>query len=327
LTSTTKLQQPWAEVAVDLDAGGDDLPSKRIFPPFLCFSLFHLRIFRGWQPEVASWEVPAGEDLGNDEAADPRAASIPAPESPGQWPRAGATYLPNDRKPHMSSPAPTDPPASPRKKSSRNAWLAVLVVTTALALTLIVFWQRLLTQLRSTRPEMLVLLAVAVWAATVLTMYLWQVVRLRRARGRARKSEELLCERWQRQTDLAVSETIELAAIATEWAVRAELVRDDFEDIQEYMQRLAKRPHIRRAFVARRDGAIIGAGDRRQRGKPIASLVPELPAESSSVQQVPVGERGMLIVVPVMGLESRLGTLVLEHERPLLAAGEAREIR
>jgi uncharacterized membrane protein affecting hemolysin expression len=227
----------------------------------------------------------------------------------------------------MNSPSPPSPPAATRKKSSRNAWLAVLVITAVLALALVVFWQRLLTHVRSTRPEMLVLLAVAVWAATVLVMYLWRMASLRRARGRGRKSEAMLCERWQRQTDMAVSGAIELAAIATEWAVRAELMRDDFEDIQEYMQRLAKRPHIRRAFVARRDGAIIGAGDRRQRGKPIAGLVPELPAESSSVQQVPVGDRGTLYVVPVMGLESRLGTLVLEHERPLLAAGEAQDIR
>ena len=40
--------EPQAEAAVDLDARSDDLPGQPMFPPFLCFSLFRLRIFLGW---------------------------------------------------------------------------------------------------------------------------------------------------------------------------------------------------------------------------------------------------------------------------------------
>jgi hypothetical protein len=220
----------------------------------------------------------------------------------------------------MSSASPTTQPVSPRRESSRKAWLAVLVIVAAVAITIAVAWQRILAAIRSARPEMLLLLAVAVWAGTVLAMYLWRVSSLARARKRARRAKTELVERLQRQSDAAVAEAIELAAATTEWAVRAELVRDDFEDVQEYMQHLAKRPHIRRAFVAKPDGTVIGAGDRRERGKSLASLVPNLPAEASSIQKISVGSGGLLFVVPVMGLESRLGTLVLEHERPVFLA-------
>ena len=43
-----RLQQPSPEVAVDLDASGDDLPGKFILSLFLRSSLFHLRVFGDW---------------------------------------------------------------------------------------------------------------------------------------------------------------------------------------------------------------------------------------------------------------------------------------
>ena len=37
--------EPWPEVTVDLDAGGDDLSGQFIQPLLLCSSLFHFRLF------------------------------------------------------------------------------------------------------------------------------------------------------------------------------------------------------------------------------------------------------------------------------------------
>ncbi|MBN2573630.1 MAG: hypothetical protein JXP73_03630 [Deltaproteobacteria bacterium] len=222
----------------------------------------------------------------------------------------------------MSPASPPAPPAPRRRKSSRNAWLVVLGLLAALAITTVILWQKILAKIEATRPELLLLVAVATWAATVLAMYLWRIGSLLRARAKARRAAEALFERLQRQVDAAFAEAIELAVVTTEWAVRAELVRDDFEDVQEYMQGLAKRPRVRRAFVAKRDGTVIGAGDRRQRGSALGALVSGLPAESSSVQKVPCANNGMLLVVPVMGLESRLGTFVLEVERPVLTRAD-----
>jgi hypothetical protein len=206
----------------------------------------------------------------------------------------------------------------PRKKSSRAGWLVALVAFAGLLITTIILWQQILAQIRATSPEMLLFVAVAAWAATVLAMYLWRVGSLLRARRTSRRSEEALRGRLQKDVDMAVAEAMELAAVTTEWAVRAELVRDDVEDVQEYMQRLVKQPRIRRALVAKVDGTVVGSGDRSQRGKAIGRLVSGLPAEMSVLQKVPVANDGTLFVVPVMGLESRLGTFVLEVARPVL---------
>jgi hypothetical protein len=208
--------------------------------------------------------------------------------------------------------------APSRKKSSRNGWLIVLVVFVALLVTGFVLWEQILAQVRSMKPDRLVFAAVAVWAATALAMYLWRLGSLLLVRRTARRSEAKLFNRLARQANAAVADSIELSAVTTEWAVRAELVRDDVEDVQEYMQRLVKRPGIRRALVARADGIVVGSGDRSQRGQALAKLVTGLPAEDSGLQKLPAANDGMLFVIPVMGLESRLGTLVLEIALPVL---------
>jgi hypothetical protein len=210
----------------------------------------------------------------------------------------------------------TAEPIPARRKSSRTRWLAALVGLVALLVTTVILWQRILARVRATPPELLVFAAIATWATTVLAMYLWRVGSLLRARRAARRSEEEAVASLQHHVDVAVAEFGELAAVTMEWAVRAELIRDDVEDVQEYMQRLVKRPHIRRALVAKADGTVVGSGDRAQRGQAIAKLVPELPADLSKLQSIQTADNRTLFVVPVMGLESRLGMLVLEVARP-----------
>ena len=203
-------------------------------------------------------------------------------------------------------------------------WLFVLIVAGILALAYLIGRSRILAWVGSANPEALLFTALGVWAGTAAAMYAWRRVSLVRSRAAARRAEQDLVARLQQDLDAAAEESLDLAAVTTEWAVRAEMVRDDVEDIQEYMQRLVKRPHIRRALVASSDGTVIASGDRAERGEPLARLVPELPAESAGIQKVAGAGEGQLVVVPVMGLESRLGTLVLEIERAVLRAEETR---
>jgi hypothetical protein len=227
----------------------------------------------------------------------------------------------------MSSTTPNTGPVADKKRSSRATWIVVLVLLTVLAAATIIFWQELLDRVHTARPQMLVAIAVAAWAGTVLIMYLWRLVSLMRARSRAQRSLDTLFEHMQRDVERTVDEATELAVVTTEWAVRAELVRDDVEDIQEYMQRLVKRPRVARAFVAGSDGTVLGAGDRKQKGMSIKRLVPNLPAESSTLQKLQLDGGATLFVAPVMGLESRLGTLIIELQRPALARTSREAIR
>ncbi len=203
-------------------------------------------------------------------------------------------------------------------------WLFVLIAAGVFALAYLIGRSRILVWVGSANPEALLFAALAVWAGTALAMYGWRRISLRRASGAARRAEKDLVARLQQDLDLAAEQSLDLAAVTTEWAVRAEMVRDDVEDIQEYMQRLVKRPHIRRALVASSDGTVIASGDRAERGESLARLVPELPVESAGIQKVAGAGEGRLVVVPVMGLESRLGTLVLEIEQAVLRVEETR---
>jgi len=71
---------------------------------------------------------------------------------------------------------------------------------------------------------------------------------------------------------------VRLAAVTLEWAVRAELVREDLRDVEEYMLHLAKRQDLRRVLVARRDGQVIAATNKGLRNQKLDRIVAGLPS-------------------------------------------------
>ena len=163
--------------------------------------------------------------------------------------------------------------------------------------------------------------AAAVWIVSVGAIYLWRQISLRNARSANLAALARFSEAARSQFDGLVTQTIGLAAVTLGWAVRAEMMRDDLEDVQEYMQQLAKRPGVRRALVAKEDGGVIAASDLDSRGRKLKEAVQDPPPESSAVQVLPRPEGVLRLVIPVMGLEARLGTLIVEYERPVLPAG------
>jgi hypothetical protein len=170
-------------------------------------------------------------------------------------------------------------------------------------------------------PRLVAVTAAGVWAVSAGALYLWRRISLQKARSDNAAALARFSEAARTQFDGLVTQTIGLAAVTLGWAVRAEMVRDDQEDVQEYMQQLAKRPGVRRALVAKADGGVIAASDLDSRGRKLKEIIQDPPSEASAVQVLPRPDGVMRLVIPVMGLEARLGTLIVEYERPVFPAG------
>jgi hypothetical protein len=196
-------------------------------------------------------------------------------------------------------------------------YVVAAVVLSAVAGATIWLWRTRGGPYVDTLPPRLVASAglVAV-AAAVLALYLWRRASLWRLRRAEHAAREALLAKAGQAADEANAKLVGLVAVTLEWAVRAELVREDVRDVEEYMLHLAKRPGIRRVLVARRDGLVIAATDKKLRNQKLDRVVEGLPPESSDIHSAHAGGRLLRLVVPVMGLESRLGTLVLEYEHP-----------
>jgi hypothetical protein len=200
-----------------------------------------------------------------------------------------------------------------RSEGGRAKFAVAAAVLLALAGAAAWFWWTYLGPYVDTLgPRPVAYAGVGLLALGLGAMYLWRRASLWRLRRGDRRTRQALLERARQAADDASAKLVDLAAVTLEWAVRAELMREDLRDVEEYMIQLAKRSEVHRVLVARRDGLVTAATDKTLRNQKLDRVVEGLPSESSDIQSVRLNNRILRLIVPVMGLESRFGTLVLE---------------
>jgi hypothetical protein len=85
---------------------------------------------------------------------------------------------------------------------------------------------------------------------------------------------------------------------------------------------LVKLEGVEGVTVAQADGSVAVASDRRHLGAAFGSLYAEryLTEEQITAEETAPGQ--WLLVVPVMGLNARLGTVAIDYRAPPFALGE-----
>ena len=98
---------------------------------------------------------------------------------------------------------------------------------------------------------------------------------------------------------------------ALAWAVRGEMIRNNLDQIDQFFTEIVKLPGTERVLLAGADGKVAVSTDRRYLRVEASTVVPP---EALLLPQVTVRSEAdgrMLLVVPVMGLNDRLGTVFM----------------
>jgi hypothetical protein len=181
----------------------------------------------------------------------------------------------------------------------------------------------LMTSLTQTRLPLWVSLALLLlWLATLA----WAGVALSRAEARLEKDRAAMAAQFetdrnallgQLRTRIAgeADEAQRQFGLALAWAVRGEMIRNNLDQVDQFFGEIVKLPNTERVMLAGSDGKVLVSTDRRHLGAEASTLVaPEaLLLPRVTVRSEAVGSK--LLVVPVMGLNARLGT-VLVSSRP-----------
>jgi hypothetical protein len=148
------------------------------------------------------------------------------------------------------------------------------------------------------------------WVGVVLLIfalagtYVWKNIAVSRARA----------ELAQRATTVLVEQnrsSLRLATIPLVWVVRNEMMRGSFDQLNQYLAEFVKEPNMKEILVTRLDGRIVAATNKKREGTPVTSAFPVdmLRVEAITVTTLENGD--LLVVAPVLGLNARLGTLIL----------------
>lgn len=141
-------------------------------------------------------------------------------------------------------------------------------------------------------------------------MYVWRMITVKNMEAQRARLV-------QRSQQVVTSKTVDLLRLATiplVWAVRKEMLRDNYDQINDYLTRFIKEPHIKQILVVKSDGSVAVATDKKVEGTAFSSLFPQLSMEQNEIS-VTVDERENLrVVAPIMGLNAQLGLLILIYE-------------
>jgi hypothetical protein len=99
--------------------------------------------------------------------------------------------------------------------------------------------------------------------------------------------------------------------LALAWAVRGEMIRNNLDQVDQFFTEIVRLPNTERVLLVGTDNKVLIATDRRLKGADAVALVG---ADALQLPQVSVraGQDGTReLVIPVMGLNARIGTVIL----------------
>ena len=105
-----------------------------------------------------------------------------------------------------------------------------------------------------------------------------------------------------------------MAALPLSWAVRQELQDKSYREIALYFQQLVGLGGVQRIALVSREGSVRVASDKKLEGRTATEAFPGAPLEDDRPAVRPVGAKGLEAVVPIMGLNTRLGTLIIDYD-------------
>lgn len=156
----------------------------------------------------------------------------------------------------------------------------------------------------------------AVLVAVAVGMYAWEVSAVGAVEERMNQARSELLQQ-ARQLDAQRSqEALGRFSTPLAWAVRREVMAANLDQVDQYVTDLVQLPGFKSAVLAQPDGKIVVASDRSKLAAPFSSLYPEQYLQAAEIRIEPAAGDQLRAVIPIMGLNQRLGTLVLDYAPP-----------
>lgn len=168
-----------------------------------------------------------------------------------------------------------------------------------------------------------------VFLGVLLLMFIWKQIAVNQAESQLEKGQAQLAQQLEEKSKELVTKAREYADTQYKkeeerfgqvlaWAVRGELIRNNLDQIDQYLTELVKTKDTERVVLISDEGKLLVSTDKRLESEEASSLYPQeiLGLQTITIKS-DVGNR-KLLVVPVMGLNKRLATIIISYNPPSL---------
>jgi hypothetical protein len=170
---------------------------------------------------------------------------------------------------------------------------------------------------RSNRPFWI---AIGVLALLLIVTYVWKVASVNRIEDRLAEQQAVWEEGARHAVQQNTRSMLGLAAVPLGLSAREEALSRNYGLMQERFERLLREPGVERVLYATANDSIAVSTDRSLIGRPLSSAIPERYSRPVGTNVV-FEEGAYLAVVPITGLNERLGVVVLTFRHPRIEGG------
>lgn len=149
------------------------------------------------------------------------------------------------------------------------------------------------------RLIIILLLAVAVGG-----MYVWKNLAVKGVRTQLTENANRIIAEQNRSY-------LRLAVVPLVWAVRSEMIRDNYDQINQYLTQFVKEQNMKEIVVAKPDGTIVVATNKKLEGTSVTGAFPPSVLQEDKLTVSSQENGDIMVVSPVMGLSAKVGVLIL----------------
>lgn len=171
------------------------------------------------------------------------------------------------------------------------------------------------------RKIMLGLVIALVLVAAI--MYGWRIAavgalenKLAEAESKQAQARAELIEQARRLDASQVEASLRSFSVPLAWVIRREAMAGNLDQIDQYFTDLVQMPGFQSAVLAKPDGKVLIASDRKKLAEAFATLYPAEYLQASDIRVERAANGNLRAIIPILGLNQQLGTLVLEYTPP-----------
>lgn len=162
----------------------------------------------------------------------------------------------------------------------------------------------------TTKGLLITLLIIVVLFAAI---WIWKTIEINSLEKKQAEREQELKTQAQTMLVQADMEALKLMAKPYVWAVRTEMLNGNIGQINLYANDMVKQANFQSIVVADNSGTIVSSTDKKYEGQPFSSAGKEDYLRVNQTVVEKVGDSLLVMASPVMGFNSRLGTLMIHY--------------
>lgn len=146
----------------------------------------------------------------------------------------------------------------------------------------------------------------------IIILFLWAVIKIQIIENRSLTEKEQLVNIYELRMDSLHLSNMELTSRVFSWAIRSEMTRQNLEQVNQFFSGFVKEHNVRKVLLIDPITAkVLLSSDKKDEGLIIEDA---FILQSESTVHL-AGDSVDKIISPVMGLDTRIGVLVIEIEK------------